>query len=103
MILVGEKKECDGPKEDVGKKNTLEECAKSCKEISSMFVYGTNEFGLTGCWRGCECQCETSAVSGTCTEIQDKKFLLYKYNDVKTGIWKFKVKILCFGFFLKRF
>ena len=69
-------------------KKTLAECAKACRGISSMFIYGTNDFGTSRCnkWREyCECYCETSSKAGKCQMIFNAGYKLYKYIDDKEG------------------
>ena len=39
--------ECGGSEKNMGTVNTLLDCADSCRKISSMFIYGTNDFGET--------------------------------------------------------
>ena len=59
----------------------LEECAYRCKGISTMFIFGTNEYGHEQCWgKKCACICETGAYyDGTCKQIGQDGFLLFKY------------------------
>ena len=79
--LVEEKVECTGA--EVAKPVQLDEanCADSCKDISTLFVFGTNDFGTNRCEpnKGCYCLCETAAgPDGTCTTIQHNGYRLYK-------------------------
>ena len=72
----------------MGKKRTLSDCADSCREISSMFIYGTNDFGETKCYNGdgyCPCYCETSAKDGKCEWVDNSGYRLYKYIEGKKG------------------
>ena len=80
--LVAEKKECSGSETHKGRFVTVEECALSCKEVASMFIFGTNNFGTTRCnTNGCKCYCETSAQDdGSCNVINHNGYLLYKYE-----------------------
>ena len=86
---VADKKECGGSEKDTGTKKTLGECAKSCREISSMFIYGTNDFGSTKCKTNgkedCPCYCETSSEDGKCQMVENEGYKLYKYVDVNGG------------------
>ena len=86
-MLVSEKKECGGSETSVGWKSSLAECAHSCRGTSSMFIYGTNDFGVSRCNSGgkCRCYCETSSSSGECNQINHKGYRLYKYESVNTG------------------
>ena len=99
---VADKKECGGAEKGTGTKKTLAECAKSCREISSMFIYGTNDFGDSICKINdneyCPCFCEKSSEDGECSMIENKSYNLYKYVNVKEGnkkiyiyinIWKY--------------
>ena len=67
-----------------GRKNTLDECAKTCLGISAMFIYGTNDFGSPKCNKignkDCLCYCETSpVVNGECQMEDIKGFKLYRH------------------------
>ena len=64
---------------------TEDSCANVCKYFSSMFIYGTNDFGEERCFAdGCSCFCETSAMpNGTCNTTSHMGFLLYKYESSK--------------------
>ena len=88
-IKVADKKECGGSEKGTGTKKTLAECAKSCREISSMFIYGTNDFGNSRCKTNdnedCPCYCETSSEDGECSMVENKSYKLYKYVNVKEG------------------
>ena len=61
---------------------SIEECAYSCKGISSMFIFGTNDYGDERCWDDkCTCICETAAADdGTCNQIGHKGYRLFKYE-----------------------
>jgi len=86
---VADKKECDGSEDNKGPKKTLAECAEECRGISSMFIYGTNDFGTSRCKKDeedCECFCEISSKDGKCeNEIDNPGYRLYKYKDSKEG------------------
>ena len=82
-------KACEGKKTDVGKYQTVHECASQCKGKSMMFIFGTNHFGKNKCkkkyiWRGhrtCPCYCETeSSVRGECSIVQNKGYNLYRFS-----------------------
>ena len=67
-----------------GRKETLDECAKTCLGISAMFIYGTNDFGSPKCNKignkDCLCYCETSpVVNGECQMEDIKGFKLYRH------------------------
>jgi len=81
-LLVSEKRECGGSEIWAGHLATVDECAKSCYGRSSMFAFGTNDYGMERCWEGgCSCYCETAASSeGTCSEGFHLGFRLYKYK-----------------------
>ena len=37
---------------------TMHECSSKCRKLTTMFAYGTNDFGRKGCKDGlCKCQC----------------------------------------------
>ena len=61
---------------------TIDECSEMCKKVSSMFAYGTNDYGTTRCnSAGCTCLCETAASKdGTCSQTSHNGYRLYKYK-----------------------
>ena len=82
--MVGEKKECKGKDVDQGQKDSLEDCAKACIGKASMFIFGTNDFGVDRCdGESCQCFCETSAnADGTCNMVENKGYRLYKLRSL---------------------
>ena len=84
-IKVTDEKECGGSEKSIGTKKTLSECAENCRGISSMFIYGTNDFGETKCKTNgkedCPCYCETSSKDGECKWVDNKGYSLYKYVE----------------------
>ena len=62
--------------------DSIDECAMACDGVSSMFVFGTNDFGTTRCYAdGCTCLCETGAKNdGTCDTIENKGYHLYRFG-----------------------
>ena len=83
--MVAEKKECDGAEIEYGYNETIasvEECANKCRKSSSMFAFGTNDFGVPRCDNnGCQCLCETAAADdGTCDSVQHKGYRLYRFR-----------------------
>ena len=87
-MLVSEKKECNGPELWAGKLKTLADCARTCRGIAPMFVYGTTDFNYKHkrCdSEGCQCYCETSARSGACEEKDHTGYRLYKYTTIFKG------------------
>ena len=92
-LLVSEKKECGGSEFHIGALSTIDECSKSCYGRSSMFAFGTNDYGTIRCWEnGCSCYCETAASSeGTCSQSNHNGYRLYKYKT--TG--NFYTSFLC--------
>ena len=80
--MVGEKQECGGKEELMGRMESVEECAEACTGVSSMFIFGTNDFGKKRCnWKGCKCYCETSAAAdGTCKVKNHRGYRLYRYD-----------------------
>merc|ERR1711899_662250 len=76
--------ECSGSETNVGWKRSVADCADACREKSSMFIFGTNDFGTRRCLlpcRGCKCYCETASSSGTCDEVDHDGFRLYKFGS----------------------
>merc|ERR1712217_251495 len=76
--LVAGATECSGKSEySPGRFPQLEECANACKDMSSMFLFGTDEYDNSGCnENGCACWCETG---GTCNQVTHTGFDLYQY------------------------
>ena len=58
------------------------QCANECNGLSTMFAFGTNDFGVDRCdGNGCKCLCETSAADdGTCDSVQHKGYRLYRFK-----------------------
>ena len=92
-ILVNKKKECSGSEEDKGPVVEISQCAEKCRAISSMFIFGTNEYVSEDDSRceenGCDCYCEIDATSdGNCDMKDHDSYNLYKFvNWVAPGKW----------------
>jgi hypothetical protein len=68
--------ECSGTEDYKGQLQDPEACASACRETSTFFAFGTNEFENDRCdASGCSCLCETSEP---CTEVQHTGYNLYK-------------------------
>ena len=80
--LVGEEEECGDDEIYVGRKETIGGCATACHGRSSMFIFGTNDFGEDRCnGDGCTCFCESSAENnGTCSTMLNKGYRLYRFD-----------------------
>ena len=80
--LVGEEEECDDDEIYVGRKETVDGCVTACFGRSSMFIFGTNDFGGDRCnGNGCKCFCESSAENnGTCGTVTNKGYRLYRFG-----------------------
>ena len=82
-VLEQEKKECKGKEESKGKLDSVQECADACFGVSSMFIFGTNDYGTARCegnGKQCQCFCETSATDdGSCDITDHNGYRLYKY------------------------
>ena len=84
--LVAEQKECAGS--EIGTvQSSLVNCASFCYGKSTMYAYGTNDFGNNRCGAGdgyaggCVCLCETASVAGgSCTQTTNTGYRLYKYS-----------------------
>ena len=88
-ISIADKTECGGSEISKGTKKTLSDCAKTCQGLSSMFIYGTNDFGEDKCktngTEDCPCYCETSYnKAGECKMVENNGYRLYKYKDGKS-------------------
>ena len=56
---------------DIQRSKTVEECANRCSGVSSMFRFGTEDYGNNkDCNKeGCKCKCELDALTeGTCNQ-----------------------------------
>ena len=86
--LIAEQVECAGTEEGKGVLGDVRSCAEACSGISSLFVYGTNDFGGTRCYEtGCNCICETAAnADGTCSRIGHAGYRLFKHQRMFTYI-----------------
>ena len=84
--LVRQKARCQGSEEGHGKVASINACASMCNQITSMFIFGTNDFGKDECDGGnCDCFCESDAADdGTCQQIADKGFRLYRFKKFGT-------------------
>ena len=80
--LVGEEKECGCDEIYVGRKEAVGGCVTACYGRSSMFIFGTNDYGVTRCWeKGCSCICELAAsLDGTCQRTGHNGYRLYRYE-----------------------
>ena len=78
---MAEKKECKGRELYIAGVESLEDCAKRCQTVSTMFAYGTNDFGLERCYdQKCKCVCEpTASAEGTCKTKAHNGYRLYRY------------------------
>ena len=94
---MAEKKECIGSELRIAGVKSLEDCAKKCQTVSTMFAYGTNDFSndksthrcnIKGI-KGCYCLCETIAAhDATCETIDHLGYRLYKYSGTVKGNMK---------------
>ena len=80
--LVAKTKECGGQEISKGNKVSIDECAKACSGVASMFALGTNDFGVPRCYAdGCTCLCETGAKDdGICDTVDHKGYNLYRFG-----------------------
>ena len=82
--LVAEKVECSGAEVEAAPLTHLDlgSCAEGCKDKSSMFIFGTNDYGVTRCGeKGCSCICELAAsLDGTCQRTGHNGYRLYRYE-----------------------
>ena len=75
-----------------GKVSSLEQCAKACADVSSLFIYGKKGSKSTACDDGgCSCICEVSVDSNDecLKEKEVDTFDLYRY--VKRGMTWFNI------------
>ena len=82
--MVAEKEKCKGQEIHVGRVKSIDHCANECRQKSSMFVFGTNDYGKNVCNnQGCECFCETGAkADGTCKTVKNNGYRLYRSTDM---------------------
>ena len=84
-MLVANKMECKGSEIGKARQPTVSDCAAACKGISSMFAYGTDDYGGDQrCFDdGCKCYCETAADrDGSCQQKNTNGYRLYKYIKI---------------------
>ena len=85
--MVAVKMECGGEEIEYGYDANIasaEECANKCRKSSSMFAFGTNDFGDPRCVTSgaCKCLCETSATKeGSCSQIFHRGYRLYRFRS----------------------
>ena len=87
-ILVHKKKGCSsGSGKHIGNVE-ISQCAEKCRAISSMFIFGTNEFGYADGYgkrcngNVCDCYCDTQTPSdGYCPSKDQDGYNLYKFVD----------------------
>ena len=66
LVSIG--KACDGPELSKGLFDSITDCARACKELSTLFTYGDGS-----------CSCELKAKpDGTCSETTNKHLKLYR-------------------------
>ena len=77
-----EKHECSGAEKHGCLQTSAEECARSCQNISSMFIFGRADEKNGRCFGSkCTCVCETAATTdGSCNVIGHSGYDLYKYE-----------------------
>ena len=94
--LVEDKTECSGTEKSMTLTFDVGHCAKMCQGISTMFVFGTNDYGNDRCYDGgCKCLCETAAKSdGTCNKVSHNGYRLYRVYEIQN--YKGKWNISCF-------
>lgn len=89
-ILVHKKKACStGSGKHIGSVEIIQ-CARECRAISSMFIFGTNEFGYSDEYgkrctgKVCDCYCDTKTPSdGYCPSMEGHEgYNLYKFVDI---------------------
>ena len=87
FIQVEEKSKCEGQEITAGIFNSITDCASICRGISTLFAFGTNDFGGIQCESGgFRCLCETSASKeGTCKKVENKNYRLYMYQNPDSG------------------
>ena len=83
-MIVAEQMYCEGEQVHQTDVSTIDECAVQCNGLSSMFVVGTNDYGIgSQCVNGkCKCICQPDAATdGTCDQKSDNRFRLFKFKN----------------------
>ena len=62
-------------------RSNIEECAKSCTNVSSMFIYGQKGSKECGADNRCVCTCMVDAVNGSCQQMTRENVDLYRYSS----------------------
>ena len=72
---------------ELGGLTSIDQCAIACKDLASMFAFGTNAFGDNRYFRdGGYCLCETSANDdGTCDISEHMGYNLYRFTNWESG------------------
>ena len=67
---------------ELGGLTSIDQCAIACKDLASMFAFGTNAFGRDRCHRdGCKCVCQLGArYDGTCDVKEHMGYNLYRFT-----------------------
>ena len=79
FALVAQERECSGKQEHGCLQTSVENCARSCHNKSSMFAFASSSKRCRG--GRCKCSCETSAsANGTCNQTGNPAFNLYKFE-----------------------
>ena len=72
------KKECAGTEIFVGNFANVGHCADACQKKSSMFIHSRKTENENACF------CETSSLKdGTCKQIDNSNYNLYRYGHTK--------------------
>ena len=80
--LVAKKVQCDADEQRMGYQKNVDACAKKCRGISEMFVYGTNKHGMKKCRKdgACKCFCEKATTNYQCNKrVTHNGYYLYKF------------------------
>ena len=102
--MVGEKQECAGTEISKGNKGSIDDCAKACNGVASMFALGTNDFGVIRCYSdGCTCLCETGAAdNGTCESVSHKGYHLYRIEPLGNYLLRSSINFTLYNKFDKK-
>ena len=76
--LVSEKTACNVTAIQECPRSDTEQCANSCRNVSSMFVFGCDGY------KNCGCACLLGAVNGSCKQMRDNFVDLYRYSSRMT-------------------
>ena len=67
---------------NIARTRKIDDCATTCRGVSQIFAYGTNDFGGNGCHEGlCKCHCIDELNYDKCKIMNYNDYWFFKFND----------------------